>query len=204
MYFCDAKPEIMDFKGRYRLLFQTSVNVLKEPNKFWRGEKEEVKPEVVFSDYYLPLVLLVGLAVFVGELIKGSEVLFSYAVAKSVREIISYVLQFYLSVYLLNELLTSVGGVKNKLLVTRLVAYSFLPFLIVSFLTGLFPGLYIINLLGLYGIFLFVQGVKGSLNIVPENQNRYTMLALLLIFLIFILLNVFSWKLLQAFYGYGA
>lgn len=204
MYFCDAKPEIMDFKGRYRLLLQTSANVLKEPNKFWRGEKEEVKPEVVFSDYYLPLVLLVGLAVFVGELIKGNEVLFSYAVAKSVREVISYVLQFYLSVYLLNELLTGVGGVKNKLLVTRLVAYSFLPFLLVSFLTGLFPGLYILSALGLYGIFLFVQGVKVSLNLVPENQNRYTMLALLLIFLIFILLNVFSWKLLQAFYGYGA
>jgi hypothetical protein len=204
MYFCDAKPEIMDFKGRYRLLFQTCVSVLMEPNKFWKGEKEEVKPEVVFSDYFFPLVLLVGLAVFFGELIKGSEVLWSYAVAKSVREVISYILQFYLSIYLLNQLLTSAGGEKNKLLVTRLVAYSFLPFLIVSFLTGLFPGLYIISVLGLYGIFLFVQGVKGSLNIVPENQNRYTMLALLLIFLIFILLNVFSWKLLQAFYGYGA
>lgn len=204
MYFCDAKPEIMDFKGRYRLLFETCANVLTEPNKFWRGEKEEVKPEDVFANYFFPLVLLVGLAVFTGELIKGGEALVSYAVAKSVREVISYILQFYLSVYLLNELLTSVGVAKNKVLVTRLVAYSFLPFLVVSFLTGLFPGLYILNVLGLYGIFLFVQGVKESLRIVPENQNRYTMLALLLIFLIFILLNVFSWKLLQAFYGYGA
>lgn len=194
----------MNFKGRYQLLFQTCVNVLTEPKKFWRGEKEEIKPGGVFVDYFLPMVLLVGLAVFIGELIKGSEVLFSYAVAKSVREVISYILQFYLSVYLLNELLTSVGGAKNKLLISRLVAYSFLPFLIASFLTGLFPGLYVLSVLGLYGIFLFVQGVKESLNIVPEHQNRYTMLGLLLIFLIFILLNGFSWKLLQAFYSYGA
>ncbi len=204
MYFCDAKPEIMDFKERYRQLFQTCLSVLVEPTKFWQEEKEEIKAEAIFKDYFLPLVLLVGLAVFIGELIKGSEILFSYAVAKSVREVVSYILQYFLSVYLLNELLTSVGAVKNKLVVSRLVGYSFLPFLIVSFITGLFPGLYVLSVLGLYGIFLFVQGVKGSLNLLPENQNRYTMLGLLLIFLIFILLNVFSWKLLQAFYGYGA
>ena len=194
----------MDFKERYHELFHTCLNVLVQPIQFWQGEKEEVKAETIFTNFYLPLVLLVGLGVFLGELITSSEFLFSYAVFKSLREMLSYIAEYFLSVYLLNELMTSSGGVKKKLAISRLVAYSFLPFLLVSFVTGLFPGLYVVNVFGLYGIFLFVQGVKGSLNLAPENQNRYIMISLLLIFLIFILLNVFSWKLLQAFYGYGA
>jgi len=104
----------------------------------------------------------------------------------------------------LNELLTSFGGTKNKLAVSRLMAYSFLPFIIVSIVTGLFPALYVLNVLSLYGIVLFFLGIKGSLELPVENQNRYAMIAFILVFLIFILLDVFSWKLLQAFYGYGA
>lgn len=194
----------MDFKERYRHLFQTCTSVLIEPNKFWRERKGDAENCSVFTSYYLPLVILVGVGVFLGELISSSEFLFSYALAKSVREVLSYILQYYAAVYVLNELLTNFGGQKNKLAVSRLVAYSFLPFLIVSFVTGLFPGLYVISVLGLYGVFLFVQGVKGSLSLSPGNQNRYILIGLLLVFLIFILLNVFSWKLLQAFYGYGA
>ena len=193
----------MDFIERYRQLIQTSIRLLVEPGKFWKEKKEEEGSNRIFKDFFLPLVLLVGLAVFVGELITSSEFLLSYAIAKSVREIASYVIQYFLSVYLLNELLTSFGGVKDKLAMSRLVAYSLLPFLIVSLVTGLFPALYVLNVVGLYGLVLFVLGVKGSLEIPVNNQNRYIMIAFLLIFLIFTLVNVFCWKLLQAFYGYG-
>ncbi len=204
MYFCNAKPEIMDFKQRYRQLFQTCSSVIIEPTKVWKNEKSEDSAQTTFKDYFLPLVLLVGTGVFLGEVIFRGELLFGYAVAKAAREVISYILQYYISVYVLNELLTSFGGKKDQSAISRLVAYSFLPFLAVSFITGLFPGLYVIGILGLYGVFLFFQGVKESLNLPAENQNRYILIALLLIFLIFIILNVFSWKLLQAFYGYGA
>lgn len=204
MYFCNVKPDYMDFKERYHQLFQQSIHVLLEPKKFWGNTREEDTALGIFKYYFLPLVFLVGLAIFLGELITSSEFLLSYAVAKSIREVVSYILQYYLSVYVLNELLTSFGGVKDKIAVSRLMAYSLLPFLLVSFVTGLFPALYVLNVLGIYSIVLFVMGVKSSLNIPSENKNRYIMIAFLLVFLIFALLNVFSWKLFQAFYGYGA
>ena len=204
MYFCNAKPDNMDFKERYQQLFQTSIRVLIEPVGFWKEKKEEEEVKEIFKGYFLPLVILVGVAIFLGELITSSEFLMSYAVAKSLREVISYILQYFLTVYVLNELLTSFGGTKNKLAVSRLMAYSFLPFIIVSIVTGLFPALYVLNVLSLYGIVLFFLGIKGSLELPVENQNRYAMIAFILVFLIFILLDVFSWKLLQAFYGYGA
>lgn len=194
----------MDFKERYRQLFYTCRHVLTEPKKVWKDEAVGLSPQALLKNFYLPLVVLVGLGVFLGQLIFSSQFLLSYALAKSLREVVSYLLQYFMAVYLLNELLTGFGGEKNKEAVNRLVAYSFLPFLLMSFVVGLFPGLYALGVLGLYGIYLFVQGVKESLVLPLENQNRYTMVGLLLIFLIFLLLNVFSWKLLQAFYGYGA
>lgn len=194
----------MDIKERYQSLFQTSVRLLVEPGRFWRETHKEESTREIFRDFFLPLVVLAGVAIFLGELINSSEFLFSYAVARSLREMFSFVLQYFLSVYVLNELLTSFGGVKNRLSISRLVAYSWVPMLIVSFLTGLFPALYVLEALSLYGIFLFYMGVKGSLELPEANKNWYAIIAFLLVFLIFMILNVTSWKLLQAFYGYGA
>ncbi|HKJ42039.1 MAG TPA: Yip1 family protein [Sunxiuqinia sp.] len=194
----------MDFKERYQSLFQTSARLLVEPGQFWRETQKEKSTTEVFRDFFLPLAILAGVAIFLGELITSAEFLFSYAIFRSLREIFSFILQYFLSVYVLNELLTSFGGVKNRLAISRLVAYSLLPMLVVSFITGLFPALYILEVLSLYGIFLFYKGVKGSLEIPEANKKWYAAIAFLLVFLIFMILNVTSWKLLQAFYGYGA
>jgi hypothetical protein len=202
--FLFGKTYCMDIKQRYQQFFQTGVRLMVEPNRFWRETQKEKDANEMFRDFLLPLVIFAGVAIFIGELITSSEFLFSYAVARSVREMVSFILQYYLSVYVLNELLTSFGGVKDRLAVSRLVAYSLLPLLLVSILTGLFPGLYVLNVLNLYGIFLFFMGVKGSLGLPEANKNWYAIIALLLVFLIFMILNVTSWKLLQAFYGYGA
>lgn len=193
----------MDFKERYLPLFQTSVRILINPGRFWKEQEGAERSRKLFIDFFLPLVLLVGVAIFFGELMGSKEFLISYAVAKSMREVISYILLYVFSIFLLNELLSGFGAVKNKNAVRKLVGYSLLPFLIVSFLTGLCPALYALNILNLYGIFIFIVGAKESLGIPAENQTKYIMIAFLLVFLIFILLNVFSWKLLQAFYGYG-
>lgn len=194
----------MDIKERYQQLFQTSFRLIAAPNQFWKEEPKEESAKEIFRSFFLPLVVLVGVAIFLGELITSSEFLLSYAMARSLREIFSYILQYFLSVYVLNELMTSFGGMKNRLAISRLVAYSLLPLLVVSFLTGLFPALYVLNVLSLYGIFLFVLGIKGSLELPEANKNKYAMIAFLLVFLILLILDVFSWKLLQAFFGYGA
>jgi hypothetical protein len=193
----------MDFKETYHHIYQTGRHALAEPNNFWKAKNEGETSARIFRNFFLPLVLLDGIAIFLGELIASSEFLLGYATAKSLREMISFILEYLISVYVLNELLTSFGGAKNRFAVSRLMAYSLLPSLIAAVITGLFPGLYALNVVGLYGIVLFVLGAKGSLGLPEENQDRYLMVAFLLIILIFMLVNVFSWKLLQAFYSYG-
>ncbi len=204
MYFCNAKPIIMDYKQVYSSLFTESWQLIVEPTKFWEAKKEVKTEANVFTSFYLPLILLVGVAVFIGELISGSQILFSYAFFKSLREMLVYILQFYGAVYVTNELISGFKGEKDKEMVRLIVAYSLLPFIVASIITGLFPGLYVLSVIGLYGIYLFALGIHNCIILPEEYRVRYILLTILVNFLIFALLNLISWKVLQFFYAYGA
>lgn len=204
MYFCNAKPEIMDFKQEYTRLLNESWQLIVEPKKFWISKKEKTEDFNVFKGYYIPFVVLVGIAIFLGELISSSEFLFSYAFVKSLREVAVYILQFYGAVYVTNELISGFKGQKNKEMVKQIVAYSLFPFIVASIITGLLPGLYVLSIVGLYGIFLFALGIQQCIELPEEYKVRYILITILVNFLIFALLNLVSWKLLQFFYAYGA
>jgi hypothetical protein len=117
---------------------------------------------------------------------------------------ISYSLQFMIAVPVLSALLKNFGGTSNRKTVRLVLGYTFVPFLLASFVTGLFPALYIVSIAGLYGFYLFATGALIVLEIPVENQSRYVILAILLIILIFELVNIVCWKLFQAFFPYGA
>jgi hypothetical protein len=190
----------MDFKEMYHHIFHTGRQMLQGPGEFWEGKKGDETSVKIFVNFFLPLVLLVALGIFMGELITSPEFLFEYAIAKSLREIAGFTLEYLLSVFVLNELVKTFGGIKDMHATSRLMAYSLLPALAAAFVTGLFPGLYVLNVFGLYGAVLFVFGVKGNLQLPAENKTRYIMIAFLLIILIFMIVNIFSWKILQALY----
>ena len=194
----------MDIKQRYTSLFQEIKQLILEPKKFWTGKQPLEYQDHVVSNIFVPLVLWVGFAVFIGEAIHSFEILWSYAFFRGIREIISYSLQFMIAVPVLSALLKNFGGTSNRKTVRLVLGYTFVPFLLASFVTGLFPALYIVSIAGLYGFYLFATGALIVLEIPVENQSRFVILAILLIILIFGLVNIVCWKLFQAFFPYGA
>ena len=194
---------MMDFKQEYTRVLNESWQLVIEPKKFWISKKEAADEFNGLRSFYLPLVVLAGVAIFLGELLTSAEFLFSYAVIKSLREVVVYMLQFYGAVYVTNELISGFKGQKNKELVKQIVAYSLSPFIIASIITGLVPGLYVLGIIGFYGIFLFALGVQVCIKLPEEYRVRYLLITILVNFLIFALLNLVSWKLLQFFYVYG-
>lgn len=194
----------MDFKQRYISLFLEIKYLILEPKKFWSEQKSRTTQEKVISHVFMPLVLLVGLAVFVGEIINSSEILWSYAFFRGVREIVSYSLQFMIAVPVLTALLKNFGGTPNRKTVSLVLAYTLVPFLLASFVTGMFHALYIVSIASLYGFYVFAIGALIMFEIPVKNQSRYVILAILLIILIFGLVNILCWRLFQAFFPYGA
>jgi hypothetical protein len=152
---------------------------------YLQGEQTTTNEDNPVSSIFIPLVLGLGLAIFAGEVIHSVEILWSYAISKAVTEIISYSLQLAVSIPVLTALLKTYGGAPRKKTVRLVVTYSFVPFILASLVTGLFPALYIVSIAGLYGFYLFALGALIHFDIPVENQSRYVILAILLIILIF-------------------
>jgi len=194
----------MDFKAQFSWLFQESWALLGEPKKFWKTKLAEGFSQSVFGTFFIPLIILAGVAILLGEIFWNEELLWSYAIFKSLREILSYLLQYLITALVMIRLLENYKGTPNSKTVYNVLAYSLLPFIIASIVTGLFPGLYVLGIVGLYGFYLLVLGIQTCLEIPKENQSRFIILSILLIVLIFGTVNVISWKILQSIFPYGA
>jgi len=190
----------MDYKKYSRDLYEKCKNIILKPEDFFAKYRENEDGKV-FSSLLIPLIVFMGVGVFLGELFSTSKFLFSYSLMKTFRIVIYYFLVYYLEIWALGELLKSHEGTHDKNSLSLVVACSLVPPVLASFITGLFPGLYVFGILGLYGFYLFFVGVKKCLKIPEKNQFRYILLSILLIILITGLVYSFSWKLLKFYEG---
>src|SRR5690606_9974916 len=99
----------------------------------WKNEKlVDNGIQHLFVGHFLPLVLLTGLAEFVGQLIKGSGFYLLYPFMRSMREIVLFLLVYVLFVFLNQQLLKPFNGKSSTHAVKKLVAYSLMPIMLVS------------------------------------------------------------------------
>ncbi len=182
-------------------LIQNIKRALINPVKFWNHKNsKEIKSESLFLKGYLPLVITVFVAVFIGTWFSSSHFYVGFAFFKALREIILLVVQYFVSIYLINELVRTYGGVKNKKAAEKLVFFSFLPLLLISFISGLIPSLYIIYVLSAYGIYIYATGAKKLFSIPEEKFSRFILISVILCLFVFGFLSVFLWKVFIAFY----
>jgi len=191
--------EEMDFS--FSNIYTQIKELVIEPKEFWKKKSEaEEGKAVLLLTYFLPILLAVALAVFIGEFFRRTDFFIEYPFLKALREILLFLLQYVIGVYFTNELVKTFGGEKNIAKARILVIYSMTPFLMVSIVTGLFPFLYVVDILGLYSFYLFWIGAK-ELFVFPENkEHSYILITIVVNFFIFSFLSVFLSKLLNAYY----
>ncbi len=194
----------MNLKAQFSWLYQEIIKLVIEPVRFWKEKKVHGFSDTTFTTLFLSMVVAVGFAVSLGELIWNSEIVWSIIISKGLREAISYLIQFYISVFVLKALLNNFQGTSQVDLLQNVLIYTMLPFMLASIITGLFPGLYILGVVGLYGFYIFVLGAQYCLDIPKKNQSRFIILSILLIVFIFGTVNAISWTILKAFFPYGA
>jgi hypothetical protein len=118
---------------------------------------------------------------------------------KALRVIVLYILLYFISVFLTNELVKPFGGRKDPHVVQKLVVYSLTPFLLVSFVSGLFPFLYVIDVFGLYSFYIFWVGVHELMDFPQRNKSKYILTSAVVNIFIFGFLSIFLSKLLMAY-----
>ena len=181
-------------------IFNVVKEVVINPKDFWTNQKDSNGSAMLLTGYYFPLLLVVALAVFLGEFFSSSHFYVWFAVFKALREIVLFILQYFIAVFFTVELMRTFGSEKNRQVAQKLVVFSLTPILLVSFITGLFQFLYVIDILGIYGFYIFWVGAKELTSFPNEKQNSYILITLLVNFFIFSFLSVFLSKLMEAFF----
>ncbi len=182
-------------------IINNSKQVLINPKLFWVNKKVKLDSQSKLTwRFLIPIVFIVAVAVFIGEFFRCSDFYTGTALLKSLRIIVLFLLQYFITVFFTNELIKTFGGEKNIDISRNLVAYSLTPLLLVSIVTGLIPFLYIIGILGLYSFYIFWIGAKELL-VFPENKmSSYALITVLVSFFIFSFLSIILSKLVTAYY----
>jgi H+/Cl- antiporter ClcA len=171
------------------------------PAEFWKKKKESAEEsKTLWLTHLLPIMLAVAVAVFLGEFFQRTDFFIEYPLLKALREIVLYILTYFIGVMISNELMKSFGAEKDIDIARKLVVYSMTPLVLISALTGLFPFLYILDIVGLYSFYLFWVGAKELLSFPENKENSYILITIVANFFVFSFLSVLLSKLLNAYY----
>ncbi len=163
----------MDFK----FLWNRIRYLILDPDKGWHTISAERKPlEFVRNNFFLPLVVLVSISAFLGSL------LFMHTGVSEVYSIlagIKYFLLFSITIYgtaILLQKITGIMEIKSDFnSCFKIVLYSSAPLLLCQIISRLFESFIFINILSLYGLYIFWVGAEILLN-PPENKRTSLLL----------------------------
>jgi len=182
-------------------IINNSKELLVNPKSFWISKKEVLDSHgKLLSQFFIPLLFVVTVAVFLGEFFRSTHFYVGFALLKSARVIVLFLLQYFLATFFTTELMKTFGATKNIEVARNLVIYSLTPFFLVSALTGLLPFLYVIDVLGFYCFYIFWIGAKELLVFPDNKQSSYILLTIVVNFFVFSFLSITLSKLLSAYY----
>jgi len=182
-------------------LFDLVKEIILNPVSFWNSRREVRENQVVlFVQFLMPMIIAATIAVFLGEFFSSSHFYMGFAVLKALRETVLFISTYFLAVYFTNELMKSFGAEKNIDISRQLVAYSMTPLILVSMVTGLFRFLYVLEIAGMYGFYIFWIGARELLAVPEQKKDSFIIITIVVNFLVFSFLSILLSKLLTIYF----
>jgi hypothetical protein len=160
-----------------RFFLITGINILKDPVKEWETiNSENLSVNVIRNTFVVPLVLLVSIAAFAGSLIfTHSELSPVYSVFEGIKCFLVFLITVYVTAIILKETTKALDLGNRFEPAFRLIAYSIVPFLLCQIFSMLFESLLFVNVLALYGLYIFWSGTERTLK--PLSTKKIKLLA---------------------------
>lgn len=172
----------------YRFLLNGIKEILLNPSKYWETIHSEKTPlQSVRNSFLLPLVILISLAYITGSLLFfNTELSVLYSILLGIRIFIVLTVTCYITAYILGEITYPLDLGKDFSTSFKLIVYSLTPFLLCQIVSSVFESLLFVNLIGLYGLYIFWTGAEVMLK--PPQYKRMPML----IATTFVIIGVFA------------
>lgn len=160
----------------YKLFLRGIKNIISDPARAWELiYNEHVSVKAIRDSILLPLIILASIASFAGSMLfANSELLPSYSIFIGIKSFIALFLTVYLTSYILGEVTYPMDLGKDFHISFRIIALSFVPFMICQVLSGIFESLLFVNVVGLYGLYIFWAGADKFFN--PPQYKKMPLL----------------------------
>ena len=169
-----------------RFLYQRTKHFIISPVKAWEVVHRENRPIVyVRGSYFMPLIILVSISSLLGSLFFINNTLKPmYSVLTGINTFLFLYIGVYASAFIVNEITRALDLGHEFLTAFKLVAYSLAPIFLSLTVSRLFESLLFINILGLYGLYIFWTGMEKMIN--PPEHKKLPMLIATVISMIII------------------
>ena len=146
------------------------------PVKLWEpSEYDRKSTDLIRNSFFFPLAVMVMLSAFLGSLLFTNAALSPvYSVLISIKCLLVILITIYATSYILGEITYPLDLGKDFNISFRMVVFSATPFMICQILSRLFESLLFVNIIGLYGLYIFWVGAERMLN--PPQYKKTPLL----------------------------
>ena len=171
----------------FRFLYNRTKYFIINPVKAWEVVHRENRPiNFVRGSFFLPLVILVSISSFFGSMFFINTTLKPmYSALTCINTFLFLFFGAYASAFIVKEITRALDLGHDFVVAYKLVAYSLTPILLTLTISRLLESLLFLNLLGLYGLYIYWRGMEEMVN-PPEHKKLpmiiSTVIAMLIIF----------------------
>ena len=166
----------------YKFLYQSLIRIIFTPGKAWDIIIAENRPvKYLRNNFLYPLVILVTISAFLGSIIfTNAKLSVVYSIFTAAKYFVLFLAVIYTSALVLGEITKPLDLGKSFTISFRLIVYSFTPLFFCQIASQLFESLIFVNVLALYGMYIFWTGVEKMLN--PPDYKKMPMLIAIFVF----------------------
>jgi hypothetical protein len=185
-------------KELYSKIYVLIQELILNPRGFWRSNSHDGESQDdLFKNLLFPLLAVVCTAVFFGEFFRSDYFRIWVALLWVIREILLFASLYFIGVYGTNELIKYLGFEEKIEPLKKLVAYSMVPFMLISVGTGIFPFFYFLDIFGIYGFYIFTMGSNKLLSFPKEKRGNIILKIIVANWIVFGLISFTLAKLLM-------
>lgn len=160
----------------YKFFVNGVRTIIFNPSGAWQTiDRQNKNIRYIRASLLLPLIILVSVSSFAGSLLfRNTEMSTTYSVFIGIRTFVELYITVYLSAYLLGEITYPLDLGKDFSVSFKMITFSLVPFLVCQAFSSLFESLLFVNVIALYGLYIFWEGAEKFLN--PPSYKKMPLL----------------------------
>jgi hypothetical protein len=166
----------------YKFFFLRLKDILVHPGKTWGViATENRSTKFLRNNFFFPLLALVTISSFIGSILFSNSTLSPlYSVFVAVKVFIIFFIVVFSSAAITGEITRPLDLGRSFAVSFRLIVYSLTPLLICQVASLLFESLIFVNVLSLYGLYIFWTGAEKILN-PPQHKKGFLMVSVFIV-----------------------